>query len=69
MQLIIKKTALYISTIFCFGLVQAQTAEQIFKAAGSPAKPKVNVSWNRYYDYGGITDICKKIAAAFRKEA
>ena len=64
MQSIIKKTALYISTIFCFGLVQAQTAEQIFKAAGSPAKPKVNVSWNRYYDYGGITDICKKIAAA-----
>ena len=64
MQSIIKKTALYISAIFCFGLVQAQTAEQIFKAAGSPAKPKVNVSWNRYYDYGGITDICKKIAAA-----
>lgn len=64
MQSIIKKAALYISTIFCFGLVQAQTADQIFKAAGSPAKPKVNVSWNRYYDYGGITDICKKIAAA-----
>ena len=64
MQSIIKKTALYIGAIFCFGLVQAQTAEQIFKAAGSPAKPKVNVSWNRYYDYGGITDICKKIAAA-----
>ena len=64
MQSIIKKSILFISTIFCFGLVHAQTAEQIFKAAGSPAKPKVNVSWNRYYDYGGITDICKKIAAA-----
>ena len=64
MQSIIKKATLFIITVFCFCLVQGQTAEQIFKAAGSPAKPKVNVSWNRYYDYGGITDICKKIAAA-----
>ena len=64
MQSIIKKATLFIITVFGFCLAQAQTAEQIFKAAGSPAKPKVNVSWNRYYDYGGITDICKKIAAA-----
>jgi hypothetical protein len=48
----------------CFN-VHAQTPEQIFKAAGSPAKPKVAVSWNKYYDHGGITDICKKIAAAY----
>ena len=65
MQSIIKKATLFIATFFCFCLLQAQTAEQIFKAAGSPAKPKVSVSWNRYYDYGGITDICKKIAAAY----
>ncbi|MBP6688044.1 MAG: hypothetical protein KA160_09310, partial [Lacibacter sp.] len=42
----------------------AQTADHIFKAAGSPANPKVAVSWNRYYDHAGITDILKKIAAA-----
>ena len=43
----------------------AQTADQIFKAAGSPANPKVAISWNKYYDHGGITEICKKIAAAY----
>ncbi|RYF97775.1 MAG: peptidase M14, partial [Chitinophagaceae bacterium] len=42
----------------------AQKADQIFKAAGSPANPKVAISWNKYYDHAGITEICKKIAAA-----
>ncbi len=42
----------------------AQNADQIFKAAGSPANPKVAVSWNHYNDHAGITDIVKKIAAA-----
>lgn len=43
---------------------QAQNADQVFKAAGSPANPKVAISWNKYYDHGGITEICRKIAAA-----
>jgi hypothetical protein len=43
----------------------AQTAEQLFKAAGSPVNPKVAVSWNHYNDHAGITAICKKIAAAY----
>jgi hypothetical protein len=42
----------------------AQTKEQIYKAAGTPMNPKVTVSWNRYYDHGGITEILKKIASA-----
>ncbi|HTE27297.1 M14 family metallopeptidase [Flavitalea sp.] len=45
--------------------VPAQNADQIFKAAGSPANPKVVLSWNKYYDHAGITEICKKIAAAY----
>jgi hypothetical protein len=45
--------------------VHAQSPEQIFKASGTPANPKVIVTWNRYYDHGGITEICKKIAAAY----
>lgn len=44
--------------------VHAQKADQVFKAAGSPVNPKVPISWNKYYDHAGITDICKKIAAA-----
>src|SRR4051812_34265321 len=42
----------------------AQTADQVFKAAGSPANPKVPLSWNKYYDHAGISEICRKIVAA-----
>lgn len=42
----------------------AQDANGVFRAAGSPENPKVQVSWNRYYNHAGITDICKKLAAA-----
>lgn len=61
------KKILSILTISC-GLVfstQAQQPGQIFKAAGTPANPKVAASWNRYYDHAGIGEICKKIAAAY----
>lgn len=43
---------------------KAQTPEQLFKAAGTPAHPKVAVSWNRYNDHAAISEICKKIATA-----
>jgi len=36
-----------------------------FDAAGTPSNPKVQVSWNRYYTYAGITDFCKKLAEAY----
>ncbi|RZK50639.1 MAG: peptidase M14 [Pedobacter sp.] len=61
-----KKKFLYTLAI-CAGLsgiAKAQKPEQILAAVGTPANPKVTVSWNRYYDYGGITEICKKLAAA-----
>lgn len=45
--------------------VQAQLPDQVFKAAGSPVNPKVTATWNRYYDHAGISEICKKIAAAY----
>lgn len=43
----------------------AQTSDQIYKAAGSPVNPKVNMSWNRYNDHAGIGDILKKIVKAY----
>ncbi len=46
-------------------MAHAQTSEQIYKAAGSPVNPKVAISWNRYNDHAGITDILKKIAKAY----
>lgn len=53
----------FIAFIFC-GSVFAQDASQVFRAAGSPENPKVQVTWNRYYNHSGITEICKKLAAA-----
>ncbi|MEO7263792.1 MAG: M14 family metallopeptidase [Ferruginibacter sp.] len=47
----------------------AQTAQQIYKGAGSPVNPKVPISWNRYNDHAGITEILKKITAAYPKLA
>ena len=51
-------------TVLSSMAVQAQQPNQVFKGAGSPLNPKVPMSWNRYNDHAGITDICKKIAAA-----
>ncbi len=56
---------LFIALVSASGLVIAQSAEQIYKAAGSPVNPKVSISWNRYNDHAGITDILKKIAKAY----
>ena len=44
---------------------QSQNEELFFKAAGSPANPKVQVSWNRYYTYAGVIDICNKLVKAY----
>ncbi len=43
----------------------SQEGELFFKAAGTPANPKVQTSWNKYYTYAGVTDLCKRLAAAY----
>lgn len=60
------KRLIYILIGICLlpGSFMAQTPEQIFKAAGSPANPKVAVSWNHYNDHAGITELCRRIAKA-----
>jgi hypothetical protein len=45
--------------------LHSQNAELFFKASGSPAEPKVQASWNKYYTYSGITDLCKKLAKEY----
>jgi hypothetical protein len=65
MKSIIKKISTAFLLAFSVFITRAQTADQLFKAAGSPVNPKVAASWNRYNDHAGITDICKKIAAAY----
>ncbi len=55
-----------IITIFSLipALLMAQSAENIFQASGTPANPKVEISWNRYYSYDGVEEICRKLANA-----
>ena len=43
----------------------ASFGQDVFRAAGSPENPKVPVSWNHYNTHAGITDICRKLAAAY----
>src|SRR5687768_10625912 len=51
--------------LFLSVITHAQSNNQIFKASGSPVNPKVAITWNKYYDHGGITEICRKIVAAY----
>ena len=64
MKLNIKKIFLTVPALAMALALFAQQPEQILKASGSPANPKVPISWNRYYDYAAITEICKKLAKA-----
>lgn len=65
-----KKSTYIFSILFIIGLMaQAQKPENVFQAAGTPANPQVEVSWNRYYDYEGIKAICEKLAKAHPKLA
>ncbi|MDR9417994.1 M14 family metallopeptidase [Gracilimonas sp.] len=57
--------------IVCMGLgfglnqtAEAQVTEGVFPAAGSPANPEVHASWNKYYDYQGITELTAALAEA-----
>jgi hypothetical protein len=43
----------------------AQTADQVFRAVGSPHNPKVDIAFNRYYTSEGIAEITDKIAKAY----
>lgn len=43
----------------------AQSADQVFRAVGSPENPKVQISFNRYYTAEGHATLTKKIADAY----
>jgi hypothetical protein len=43
----------------------AQSADEIFRAVGSPENPKVEISFNRYYTAEGHATLTKKIADAY----
>jgi len=45
--------------------INAQKTDEIFRAAGSPHNPKVQISFNKYYTAEGLASISKKIADAY----
>lgn len=65
MKLSLNKILLILPFLAFTMALQAQKPEQILKASGSPANPKVPMSWNRYNDYSAITEICNKLARAY----
>lgn len=48
-----------------FVFAQNELTESALKAIGAPNKPKVDVSWNRYYDWKGVTEIIQKLNNAY----
>ena len=60
-------TAIILTSILTFISIPllSQNVDLFFKAAGTPANPKVQVSWNRYNTYSGVVDICTKLAKAY----
>lgn len=53
---------LLFATVFS---VTAQNKDIGLHAVGTPHNPKVQMAWNRYYDYAQITDFCKRLQAAY----
>ena len=43
----------------------SQTDQMFYKAAGSPANPKVQATWNKYYTNQGVADICSRLAKTY----
>jgi hypothetical protein len=64
-----KKIYLFILFIAIFHILSvpgsSQNPEMFFRAAGSPSNPRVQVSWNKYYTYEGVVDICTRLAKAY----
>ncbi len=60
----IRTTAILGILSFLMNVSGMQGQEKFFRAIGTPHKPEVQVSWNRYYTYEGIVDIMQKIAKA-----
>ena len=67
-----KKFRYTLLTAFVFGLMimtsntaKAQLTDGVFPAAGTPSNPKVEATWNHYYNYQGISELTERIAKAY----
>jgi hypothetical protein len=51
--------------LFITNSAWSQPDQLFYKAAGSPANPKVQASWNKYYTNQGIADLCSRLAKSY----
>lgn len=58
---------IYISIILFLLLPVLSSAqdERFYGAAGTPGSPRVQASWNKYYTYKGVTDLCNTLQKQF----
>ncbi len=64
-----KLSYIFFLTVLVTFSSRAQEASQVFRAAGTPSHPKVQVAWNRYHDHAGLTAIMRRIAEAYPRLA
>jgi hypothetical protein len=64
MRVSIGKVLSALIIVFCPFLLQGQSPEQFFKASGTPANPRVQIVWNRYYTNEGLEDIYRELVSA-----
>jgi hypothetical protein len=57
--------ALFSVTILISNSASAQNEELFYRAAGSPANPRVAASWNKYYTCEGVKDLCLRLSKAY----
>ena len=65
MKKIITSNILLIMILLLSNTVMAQVDEMFYRAAGSPPNPKIQASWNKYYTYQGVADLCSRLARAY----
>lgn len=52
--------------IICLtGTALCNGQDLFYSAAGTPGNPKVQASWNKYYTYKGVVDLCSTLAKAW----
>jgi hypothetical protein len=57
-------TVIVLSAVFS-AAARSQNPDLFYKAAGTPANPKIQTSWNKYYTNQGITDLCSRLAKEY----
>lgn len=64
-----KRRLLFALALFAFAGVASAQPKPVYQPQGAPADPLVSEHWNRFHDYQQATDLLKKLAEKFPKQA